>query len=211
MERVNKELEKYKSEDYVHDQDVGYINGHLQSIVINELKDYITGKDVLDIGCNTGLVTFLINKEKPNVLVGIDVNQKALDLATKRLPDHVFLRHSITEKGILKGAEFDTIFMFSTFEHILEEDKDKVKQNLYDLLKPKGKVILWLPWAIKGSGHERNKQMAFDPHHNSFYYTESDVYKEFESHFKKMKIKKETRTNPGDKRPHFAWIIILEK
>lgn len=58
-------------------------------------KDLFAGKDVLDIGCNTGHVTLIIARDfAPRRIVGIDIDPSLISVATKNI------RHYITEKMV---------------------------------------------------------------------------------------------------------------
>ena len=49
-------------------------------------KEWISSKDVLDIGCNSGHLTLLVARDlKPRKIVGVDIDEKLISLAQKNI------------------------------------------------------------------------------------------------------------------------------
>lgn len=99
------------------------------------------GKEVLDAGCGTGEMPFLIAKKGASRVVGIDYASSAIQEAEKnyRLPHLSFLCADLQKvKGI-----FDIIVSLGTIEHI--DDPLAALRRLKKLLKPGGSLIVTCP------------------------------------------------------------------
>lgn len=80
------------------------------------LRDWIgTGKRVLDLGCRDGLLTAFFASH--NEIVGVDIDQKALDLASKRLSIET-LWLDLNEEWPFGPASFDVIVACELIEHL---------------------------------------------------------------------------------------------
>ena len=98
------------------------------------------GKNVLDVGCGTGLFSFLCAKKGAKVL-GIDYANEAIEIANKthKLPN---LTYDVLDVKNVKG-KFDVIVSIGAIEHmdkpyeILKLLKKKIKKN--------GKIIITTP------------------------------------------------------------------
>ena len=101
------------------------------------------GRHVLDIGCGSGGITLLLAREyKPANIVGFDVEQPVVDLATKRaaeqgLSDRAsFLRGA---PGPLPFADqsFDLVFSKDALIHVA--DKEALFEDIFRVLRPGGR------------------------------------------------------------------------
>jgi len=98
---------------------------------------------ILDVGCCTGYNLHLLNKY--GKVYGVDLEKKAVDYCHKR----GFKTVKLLKNGLklpFKKNSFDIITCLDVLEHI-PEDEIYLKE-LYRVLKPKGKLILFTP-AIK--------------------------------------------------------------
>lgn len=58
--------------------------------VLEKHKDLFRGKDVLDIGCNTGHLTLVIARDfRPNKVVGIDIDRTLIKIARTNIKHYV--------------------------------------------------------------------------------------------------------------------------
>ncbi|MGM0863278.1 MAG: class I SAM-dependent methyltransferase [Bacillota bacterium] len=117
---------------------------------------YIKGR-VLDMACGSGYGAQLLAKQGKKTVtevVGIDTNQEAITYARGRYyhPKFAYYCENATDSGLNeKLGLFDTIVSFETYEHI--EAEEQFLSNLFQLLKPGGKLILSTPFG-KGRGVE---------------------------------------------------------
>ncbi len=98
-------------------------------------------KEVLDAGCGTGEMPFLIAKKGAKRIVGIDYSQSAIQEAEKNyhLSNLSFLCADLQK---VKGT-FDVIVSLGTIEHI--DDPLAALRRLKKLLKPGGSLIVTCP------------------------------------------------------------------
>lgn len=107
----------------------------------------VSGKVLLEAGCGTGNLAFLL-AERGAEVTGIDLDSEMILKARRKRPsdsDVVFENLDILKIGShFPGSMFDGIVSFgNTIVHL--EDKGEIKQflkNSMDALKPGGKIIL---------------------------------------------------------------------
>jgi len=103
----------------------------------------LRGEDtVLDVGCGTGVLLALLKGTRPGVhVVGIDPDQKALEIAGKRLHGHenVELIRAFAES--LPRADESVDVCLSTFalHHMPGETKQKAVREMHRVLKKGGR------------------------------------------------------------------------
>lgn len=98
---------------------------------------------VLDIGCFDGFNTVLKFAPYGNIehVVGIDIEDEALDEARNRTADERFSwEHASAESYSAQSDSFDVVYLSHTFQHV--KDKERVAQNIFRLLKPGGFVVI---------------------------------------------------------------------
>jgi ubiquinone/menaquinone biosynthesis C-methylase UbiE len=99
-------------------------------------------KDILEIGCGTGLFTLELVKSNNN-FTAIDISPDLIILAKKRLPfPNVSILIENAYNTSFKDEQFDFIVGSSILHHL--EVKDAIKE-IYRLLKPGGKFIFTEP------------------------------------------------------------------
>lgn len=107
------------------------------------------GKIVLDAGCGTGELAYLIAKRGARHVIGVDYSQEAIAVAKKiyTLPNLEFVCNDI---GSIKG-KFDVITTLGTIEHT--DDPLGVLKQLKNMLKPKGSLIVTCPNWVNPRGY----------------------------------------------------------
>ncbi|RCW71992.1 class I SAM-dependent methyltransferase [Saliterribacillus persicus] len=115
---------------------------------------YMKGK-VLDFACGSGYGTHIIAKKckkEIDEIIGVDIDKDAITYAKSNYyhPLSSFLQENVLdEKLSSKLGKFDVILSFETIEHI--EEEDLFLQNIFNLLKTGGILILSTPFG-KGRG-----------------------------------------------------------
>jgi 2-polyprenyl-3-methyl-5-hydroxy-6-metoxy-1,4-benzoquinol methylase len=96
-------------------------------------RPYLRGR-VLDVGCHVGRLAEMC---QPEAYLGVDINERALDLARATHPGFRFAA-SIPEQ-----ERFDTVAAFAFIEHVSNPGVWLVQ--LASLLKPGGRIVLTTP------------------------------------------------------------------
>jgi len=114
------------------------------------LKYAPSNKRILDVGCGTGALGREF-KKKGNVVYGIDISKKSIEIAKKRL-DKVIQIDLETEVDLpFKEESFDLIIFGDVLEHF--RDPFSALNNIKKYLKKDGQIIISLPnianWEIR--------------------------------------------------------------
>ena len=133
---------------------------------------------VLDIACGVGYGSEILLDKNPSITeyVGIDNCPESIDYAIKQYSypqTSYFLDDGLNENLHTIYGKFDTIISFETIEHF--DGDTQFIQNLYNLLKPNGTLIISTPFG-KGKKHP-----CSNPYH-VYQYTEEefiDILKSF--------------------------------
>ncbi len=108
------------------------------------------GKTVLDAGCGTGELPYLIAKKGAKHVLGIDYSKEAIGVAEKTYSVKN-LSFECTDISMLKGKKFDVITTLGTLEHV--DDPIIVLRKLKSLLTPKGSLIVTCPNWVNPRGY----------------------------------------------------------
>jgi len=110
---------------------------------ILDLAGKLAAKKILDVGCGLGLLGKDL-KKNGNYIIGIDVSNKALDIARNELDEvmKVDLENNNWPDDLLKNR-FDLIIAAEIFEHLLYPER--LLEKLGKLLKVDGQLIITTP------------------------------------------------------------------
>jgi SAM-dependent methyltransferase len=142
MSDINKSDEVYSS---------GLLSRFLEAQRMKQASRFIkSGHQILDLACNEGrLLEFIPSQIQ---YVGIDIQQKAIEQARNRYPQHQFLVADLTQELGVAAKQFDVIVMLAFLEHI-EHPAEMLK--LYKkYLKPDGKIVITTPAPIGRRIHD---------------------------------------------------------
>lgn len=110
--------------------------------LFNWIKPYLkSGSKILDIGCWSGALEMLFEKEDCHV-TGIDIEQEPIDYARKRFPTFRFENASIVQKLPFQPEEFDIATYFMVIEHIPVGTELTSLQNINRVLKKDGHLFM---------------------------------------------------------------------
>jgi len=145
-------MKYYESEDYISHTDskksiLDKVYQIVKNITIRQKVKLINSqagsdKSILDIGCGTGDFLYACKNGGWKVK-GIEPNDKARNLALKKMNSESFLVKDIQDLLINEKEAYDVITMWHVLEHI--PNLDNYISNLKQLLKPKGTLIIALP------------------------------------------------------------------
>ncbi len=114
----------------------------------------LTGKSVLDFGCNDGAVTVEYLDAGASKVTGIDINESAIERARNlyERPSLNFITSS-AESIPLQDNTFDVVISYDVFEHV--SSVHDALTELYRVTKPGGQVLI----GVCGGWHH-----PFAPH-----------------------------------------------
>ncbi|WP_174733013.1 class I SAM-dependent methyltransferase [Mesobacillus harenae] len=136
---------------------------------------YANGR-LLDFACGTGYGSNIIAKaakDKITEVVAVDIDPLTIQYAKQNYyhPKVTFTLGDVTNSEIVKSlGTFDVIVSFETIEHI--EDEVQFLNNVYNLLKPGGTLVISTPF---GAGRGMQTKEPFHVHQ----LTEQEFYSLF--------------------------------
>jgi 2-polyprenyl-3-methyl-5-hydroxy-6-metoxy-1,4-benzoquinol methylase len=107
---------------------------------LNENKQLLIGKTVLDIGCYTGDFLELLYYKQADVY-GIELQSDAVKIANKKLPNRIF-QADVTSFAFPQ-KKYDIITILGVIEHVT--DPLNLIKNAYKLLKKEGIIMIQTP------------------------------------------------------------------
>lgn len=101
------------------------------------------GKRILDIGCGNGNVLRFLMDQRQGDYYGVDLSEKMIEEARKRLPGDVVLKPADVVSLPFEDAFFDILICNASFHHY--EEPEKAIGEMKRVLKPGGTLILGDP------------------------------------------------------------------
>ncbi len=104
-----------------------------------------SGSIILDVGCGTGILLnqlFLLNKNLQ--LYGLDISSEMIKIAKNKLKE-VEIKKGSASNLPYKNNIFDYVFCANSFHHYLNSEQSL--KEMFRVLKPKGKLILFDPFS----------------------------------------------------------------
>jgi 2-polyprenyl-3-methyl-5-hydroxy-6-metoxy-1,4-benzoquinol methylase len=146
----NKQLKKFYDGVYTKGEKKHYSKFIFKSEEITPEKKSVLGalkwntQDVLDVGCGTGELAWLIASRTKGRVLGIDYSDTAIAEAKKR-PGRKNLLYERADVLKMKGS-FDCVIIIGTLEHM--DNPLKILEKLKKLLRPGGSLIVTSPnWS----------------------------------------------------------------
>jgi 2-polyprenyl-3-methyl-5-hydroxy-6-metoxy-1,4-benzoquinol methylase len=136
------------------------------------------GKNVLDVGCNEGLGTFLIAKECGRAK-GIDFDVEALESAKSNFQQENIEFEETDALTMTPTEIYDAVVSFDVIEHIYPRNIDAFFTALKASLKPEGLVVIGTPSLIS---QEFASETAKKGHINI--YSHERLEEEMRKHFR---------------------------
>ena len=113
---------------------------HMVYYLFNKCK-IDKNKSILEIGCSGGPLMKKLEKDGYKNIYGIDISTKAIELAQMRGVKNVAVMDGTNPT--FEPQSFDLIIASDVLEHI--EDASNALKNWYNILKPGGKIIVFVP------------------------------------------------------------------
>lgn len=118
--------------------------GQVDKKHIKSFSGFLTGKNILDMGCGLGTTTGYISKMGLNC-IGIDFNTDAIEYCQKTYPRCNF-QIANAEQLPFEDGYFDTIILRDVLHHFYgEADFNKIKKEIIRVSKSKARIIFFDP------------------------------------------------------------------
>lgn len=114
-----------------------------QHMKIASLVRGLEPKDVLDVGCGSGVLSRYIADETSANVVGVESDIQAWVEASKLIEVHLLDLNASHLGRAIGGRKFDVIIFADVLEHLI--DPEQVLRHVNRFLHPGGHVILSLP------------------------------------------------------------------
>ena len=125
----------------------------------------VRGKDILDIGCSTGTCASSVLDMHMNRYVGIDIEKRYVDHATKRYPQGAFLLMDARAMEF-PDNRFDIIMFVGALHHMPNDVIEDCFGQIRRVLRPEGVVLCAEPLMTPGKPisnfllrHDRGKHI----------------------------------------------------
>jgi ubiquinone/menaquinone biosynthesis C-methylase UbiE len=110
-----------------------------ESLLLKEMIGNVASKDILDVGCATGVHTRLFSNSN-NRVTGIDISKEMIFEAKKKMDDNIqFLEMDATNLEFDDNS-FDVVFSVTMIEFVI--DKHKLMSELLRVLRPGGYLFI---------------------------------------------------------------------
>lgn len=119
---------------------------------------YVSGKDVVDVACGSGIGTAFMRAAGARSVSGLDIDKDAIAFAKARYPECEFVQSDATAL-CLPDTSVDIVVSFETLEHL--PDHIKFLEECRRVLRPKGMLICSTPnraisrWSAENPFHVR--------------------------------------------------------
>lgn len=122
-----------------------------------EQVNILSGHRVLDFGCGTGTLTIMAKTKSPeSIIIGIDVDEKIIDIAKKKIArQRLDIKIDKYDGNAMpyENESFDKVISSLVFHHLMGEQKGNILKEIYRILKPNGEI------HIVDFGRPRNRIM----------------------------------------------------
>ena len=129
--------------------------------VLNVIDDIQTPiSNAIDIGCSTGVFTFLLHRHMPKIqyLLGVDFVEEAVLRACKRYPELQFSCESIANLGTNYANKMDLAICMELLYYLDGNDQQQALISMREALRPDGHAIFTS--LISGPPHFTPSQLA---------------------------------------------------
>jgi ubiquinone/menaquinone biosynthesis C-methylase UbiE len=116
------------------------------------------GEHVLDVGCGTGTLTYLLAEREPTLrIMGLDADPMQLKSATKKvaaISNQISFQQGYAQQLPDKTLTFDIVVSSLFFHHLTTHQKRQALAEILRVLKPGGRLHI-ADWGKPSSGIQR--------------------------------------------------------
>lgn len=144
MRKNNRDYYDEFADWYEKGRDRGY-HALIDDLEVDLLADYIDGKEVLEVGCGTGLILDRV-AQRAQRAVGIDISKGMLHQAVARGLD--VAQGDVTALPFADES-FDVVYSFKVLAHI--QDIDRALAEMARVTRPGGHLLLefYNPYSLR--------------------------------------------------------------
>ena len=137
----------YKTTSSIYDIEVNY-NVYAPGI-IRSLGDWLDVKDktVLDLGCGTGQLCWVLKVMGAKDIVGVNSCKEEIEIARERVDAKFQIEDILLYLNGLQDKSIDNIYALNILEHLEIDYLCSVLSQIYRVLKPKGTLTAIVPNA----------------------------------------------------------------
>lgn len=118
--------------------------GHVDRKHVEIIKQYVSGQDILDMGCGFGTTTNYLTSKGYNC-VGIDYDKSSIEYCNRSYPNCLF-QAANAENLPFDDCTFDTIILRDALHHFYgEADFIKIKNEILRVSRKSSKIIFFDP------------------------------------------------------------------
>jgi len=156
----------------------------------DKVKEFLKGKEVLDMGCGSGYSTKEYVKVAKSI-IGIDISEDAIEYAKYHYPE--INAEQMDMRTMNFERKFDVVVATEVLEHATKEDGIKTLERVMKFLKPDGMFVGTIP-----TEDDRDK----NEDHKSFY-TRDELDELLSKFFSKVSIEEMNIISP-------SWFFVCE-
>lgn len=102
----------------------------------------IDGRKVLSLGCGDGRIeAALLAAARPKILTGVDISDRHLKIARRRLPEAEFIQADLRNFFAAPFGTYDLVLAISLAQYLTEDELKNLHGKLFDMLAADGKIF----------------------------------------------------------------------
>lgn len=137
----DKVREGYETGEYESEYREGRAIQDIEFEFFDELFELSEGKEVLDLGCGTGVPFDVFLAEKDYHVKGVDIAESHVQKARENVPEGEFVREDFFNLEI-EPHSFDVIVSFYAIFHIPRKDHFELLQKMNTWVKEDGAILI---------------------------------------------------------------------
>ena len=158
----SKKLREFYEKNYNRDANIFEIpndNDFMYAQIISQIRPYLhPGIKVLDLGCNTGILSLYMAKKGCEV-IGVDIASNAIESAKLNKQHHNLQNVHFESLDFILDWEKERVFDLVLCSHVIEHipSDDLFLKKIFLTLKEKGNLILITPTSYSSLAIISNK------------------------------------------------------
>lgn len=105
----------------------------------------VKGKIILDLGCGTGELCWLVKNHGAKKIVGVNLSKDELDYASSKIDAEFICEDIFDYLQNSPDKSFDLVFALNIFEHLSKDNLVDVLNECHRVLKQNGYIIAIVP------------------------------------------------------------------